>query len=179
MLNYIQIDLFKTPIGMKISSFRQFSRRHVGLVMLPAIICGAGIAVPIQLRAATAQTAADNRPLTIRSQRQEYDAKAQVATSIGNVQLSYPSRGIQATAAQAQYFSQENRIVLSGDVYILQQGGNSIRGEVVTYLINEGRFVAVPKRNQQVESIYIVRDTPASQLPTGAPATPNLNKKAN
>ncbi len=164
---------------MKISSFRQFSLRRLSLVVLPATIFSGAIAIPIQLQAATAQSSADNRPLTIRSQTQEYDAKTQVATSRGNVQLLYPSRGIQATAAQAQYFSLENRIVLSGDVYILQQGGNSIRGEVVTYLINEGRFVAVPKRNQQVESIYIVRDTPASQLPTSAPTTPPLNKKAN
>ncbi|CCH65772.1 hypothetical protein RINTHM_13120 [Richelia intracellularis HM01] len=65
--------------------------------------------------------------------------------------MLYPNLSIQATASQVQYFSKDNRIVLSGDVCILQDNSNSICGETVTYLINEGRFVALPKVNQQVE----------------------------
>ena len=97
--------------------------------------------------------------LTVRSDIQEADARTGIITARGNVQLNYPARGIQATAAQAQYFSRERRIVLSGDVFILQEG-NTIRGETVTYLIDEGRFIALPENQGQVESIYIV---PASQ----------------
>ncbi|HEY9806228.1 MAG TPA: hypothetical protein V6D04_06640, partial [Candidatus Obscuribacterales bacterium] len=60
----------------------------------------------------------------------------------------------------------ERRIVLSGNVYVLQQG-NSLRGENITYLIDEGRFVALPQTSKQVESIYIVAD-PAATPPTPA-----------
>jgi lipopolysaccharide export system protein LptA len=90
--------------------------------------------------------------------------------------MVYEARGIQATAAQAQYFSKERRIVLSGNVYILQKGGNSIRGETVTYLIDEGRFVATPKSGRQVESIYIVNDSQVNQATTPAPNTPPLQR---
>ncbi|WP_315784683.1 LptA/OstA family protein [Fischerella sp. JS2] len=150
--------------------------RRFGLAfMLPAALFGA-IAFPSQLQTATAQTSAGSRPLTIHSDVQEYDAKTQVATARGNVQMVYEARGIQATAAQAQYFSKERRIVLSGNVYILQKGGNSIRGETVTYLIDEGRFVATPKSGRQVESIYIVNDSQVNQATTPAPNTPPLQR---
>ncbi|ERT05932.1 ostA-like family protein [Lyngbya aestuarii BL J] len=99
--------------------------------------------------------------MTVRSDIQEADANTGIVTARGNVQINYPARNIQATAAQAQYFSREGRIVLSGDVYILQEG-SSIRGETVTYLIEEGRFVALPAGGQQVESIYIVPDDSSS-----------------
>ncbi len=97
--------------------------------------------------------------LTVRSDIQEADARTGIVTARGNVQINYPARQIQATAAQAQYFSRERRIILSGDVFILQDG-NTIRGETVTYLIDEGRFIALPQSQGQVESIYLV---PASQ----------------
>jgi lipopolysaccharide export system protein LptA len=103
--------------------------------------------------------------LTLRSDVQEANAKTGIVTARGNVQINYPARQIQATAAQALYYSRERRIELSGNVYILQQG-NSLRGERVTYLIDEGRFVAVPDTNRQVESIYLVPDTTA---PTPSP----------
>ncbi|MBW4494972.1 MAG: OstA family protein [Oscillatoria princeps RMCB-10] len=102
-----------------------------------------------------------DRSLTLRSDIQEADAKTGIVTARGNVQIDYPARQIQATAAQAQYFSRERRIVLSGDVYVLQQG-NSLRGETITYLIDEGRFIAVPKSSRQVESIYLVPEQNAS-----------------
>jgi lipopolysaccharide export system protein LptA len=153
--------------------------RHFGLAwVLPAALLGA-LTFPSQLQTATAQSAGGNRPLTIRSDIQEYDAKSQIITARGNVQMLYPARQIQATAAQAQYFSKERRIDFSGNVYILQQGGNSIRAEKVTYLIDEGRFVALPQGNRQVESIYMVEDAELSrQNTTPAPKTPNL-KPAN
>ncbi|MEM7554299.1 MAG: LptA/OstA family protein [Cyanobacteria bacterium P01_A01_bin.84] len=144
--------------------------------ILPVAVMGT-LASPSQLETAKAQAASGNRPLTIRSDVQEYDAKTQVITARGNVQLLYPSRQIKATAAQAQYFNNERRIVMSGDVYILQNGNNSIRGETVTYLIDEGKFVALPKSNRQVESIYIIDDAnPSAQRNAPAPKTPGFKR---
>ncbi len=149
--------------------------RRLGLVlMLPAALAGA-IAIPTQIQTAQAQTADDGRALTVRSDVQEANSKTGVVTARGNVQMYYPSRQIQATAAQAQYFSKERRIVLSGNVYVLQQG-NSLRGETITYLIDEGRFVALPQSNRQVESIYLVADPNSPTAPVAPPA-PAVNPK--
>ena len=159
----------------------QFHQRRLGLaLMLPVVLLGA-MTFPCQLQTASAQTpqtsAGQNRPLYIRGKQQEYNSKTQVATVRGDVELSYPGRGIQATAAQAQYFTRERQIILSGNVYVLQQGGNSIKADTVTYLIDEGRFVATPKSGRQVESIYIVNDNQVNNQGTGsAPATAPLKK---
>ena len=104
--------------------------------------------------------------LTLDADIQEANAKTGVVTARGNVRLNYPARQIEATAAQAQYFSQERRIVMTGNVLVLQSGTNSIRGEVVTYLIDEGRFVALPQASQQVRSVYTIVDSnPAPAAP--------------
>ncbi|MEA5578593.1 LptA/OstA family protein [Anabaena sp. UHCC 0451] len=145
-------------------------------LMLPVALLGAAT-LSHQLPTATAQSAGGNRPLTIRSDVQEYDAKSQVITARGNVQMLYPARQLQATSAQAQYFSKERRIDFSGNVYILQQGNNSIRAERVTYLIDEGRFIALPQSNRQVESVYMVDDTNVNgQTAKPAPKTPALKR---
>jgi len=116
-----------------------------------------------------------NRAITLRADIQEANARTGVLTARGNVQVLYPARNIQATAAQAQYFSRERRIVLSGNVYVLQEG-NSLRGETVTYLIDEGRFVALPQsQGEQVEAIYIVPEsTDNAGNPDPLPPTPDL-----
>ncbi|MBD1845164.1 ostA-like family protein [Cyanobacteria bacterium FACHB-63] len=118
--------------------------------------------------------AASSTPLTLRANTTEANAKTGVVVAKGNVQINYPARQIQATSAQAIYYSNERRIVLSGDVYVLQQG-NSLRGEVITYLVDEGRFVALPQPNKQVEAIYLIEApaTPAQPAPaTPAPFSP-------
>jgi lipopolysaccharide export system protein LptA len=155
---------------LPMSQFRRFGLA----LMLPVALLGT-FAFPTQLQTATAQTSKDNRPLTIRADVQEYDAKNQVITARGNVQMLYPARQLQATSAQAQYFSKERRIDFSGNVYILQQGGNSIRAEKVTYLIDEGRFVALPQSNRQVESIYMIEESDNAATPApSVPQTPLL-----
>lgn len=121
--------------------------------------------------AQTSQPLTPGRPLTLRSDVQEANAKTGVITARGNVQIFYPARQIQATAAQAQYFSRERRIILTGNVYVLQQG-NSLRGETITYLIDEGRFVALPQTPKQVEAIYLVQDSPTSSPSPGAAPAP-------
>ncbi|HEY9824420.1 MAG TPA: LptA/OstA family protein [Stenomitos sp.] len=104
---------------------------------------------------ATAQV--QRRSLTLRADTQQANAKTGVVTASGNVQLSYPARQIQATAEVAQYYSRERRIVLSGNVYVLQNG-NSLKANVITYLIDEGRFVAQPQDRQQVETTILIPD---------------------
>jgi lipopolysaccharide export system protein LptA len=151
------------PLNKLTSNLRQ----HLGLaLMLPAALVGA-IAFPLHLQDAQAQTG-DGRALSVRSDVQEANSQTGVVTARGNVQMDYPARQIQATAAQAQYFSRERRIVLTGNVYVLQEG-NSLRGETITYLIDEGRFVALPKSEQQVESIYLVPDPDAPAQPITPP----------
>ena len=133
-------------------------------------------------------------PMTVRSDIQEANSQTGVVTARGNVQVYYPAKKMQATAAQAQYFSRERRLVMNGNVYVLQEG-NSMRAETMTYLIDEGRFVANPQASQQVESIYLVKESEENNsshpnktnkpeslpfadealppLPTAPPLTPN------
>lgn len=152
----------------------EFWLRRLGISLtVPAALIISAIALFPQPQSAKAQNPGDGRALTVRADIQEANQQTGVVTARGNVQLFYPARQIQATAAQAQYFTKERRIVLTGNVYILQQG-NSIRGEQVIYLIDEGRFIAQPQPNRQVESIYIINDpNPSTQLPgTSAPRPP-------
>lgn len=147
--------------------------RHWAVSSLLAIAALGAIAVSASSQSAGA-TPNDSRALTLLADIQEANANTGVLTARGNVQILYPARQIQATAAQAQYFSRERRIVLTGNVYVLQQG-NSLRGETITYLIDEGRFVALPKPEKQVESIYIVPDLEGnSEPPAALPSTPEL-----
>jgi lipopolysaccharide export system protein LptA len=105
-----------------------------------------------------AQSAIPKQPLTVRSDVQEANSETGVITARGNVYINYPARDLQATSTQAQYFSRERRLVLTGNVYVLQQG-NTMRAETMTYLIDEGRFIATPETKQQVESVYLVDET--------------------
>jgi lipopolysaccharide export system protein LptA len=114
--------------------------------------------------------------LTIRADRQEANANSGVVTAIGNVRLDYPARQLQATANQAQYFSREQRIVLTGNVVVIERGVNRIAAETITYLVTNGTFVALPLTNQQVETIYFVPDRAADTPPTQG-ATPAAQVK--
>jgi lipopolysaccharide export system protein LptA len=129
--------------------FRALTQR---LVMFTSASC----LVILALGTATAQV--QRRALTLRADVQQANAKTGVITANGNVQLSYPARQIQATANVAQYYSRERRIVLSGNVYVLQ-AGSSLRAETITYLVDEGRFVALPQNKQQVEATILIPET--------------------
>jgi lipopolysaccharide export system protein LptA len=93
--------------------------------------------------------------ITLKSDVQESNSKTGVITARGNVQINYPARQIQATATQAQYYSRERRLILTGSVYVLQ-AGHSLRAEEMTYLVDEGRFIAKPESDRQVESTYLI-----------------------
>mgnify|MGYP006268048837 CR=1 FL=1 len=115
--------------------------------------------------------AQDGGTITLRSDVQEANSITGVVTARGNVQIDYPARQIYATAAQAQYFSNEQRIVLSGDVVILQEG-NRLEAETVTYLVDEGRFIALPNPSEQVEAVYLVPESETTPAPPPEPEEP-------
>lgn len=146
----------------------RFSPRSLPIILSTLV---ASVVATGNVTTAQAPTPGGAQPLTLRANSTEANAKTGVVVARGNVQINYPSRQIQATSAQAVYYSKERRIVLSGDVYVLQQG-NSLRGETITYLVDEGRFVALPQPNKQVEAIYLITDAPAAPA-APAPFTPN------
>jgi lipopolysaccharide export system protein LptA len=129
------------------------------------------IAISPQMTTVKAQPVSDGKALTVLSDVQEANSETGVITARGNVQIFYPARQIQATSAQAQYFSRERRLVLSGNVFVLQEG-NTIRAETVTYLVDESRFVAMPQSNRQVESIYLVQESQEEPASNPQPAPP-------
>lgn len=121
--------------------------------------------LPVLAMAGHTQT--PNTRLIIRAQKQEVNVRSGIITVSGNVKLDYAARQIQAVAREAQYFTKEKKIILNGNVTV-NQLGNIIKAETITYLIEEGQFTAVPKDNQQVESIYIVDDPEAQANPIAA-----------
>jgi len=99
--------------------------------------------------------------LTMESDQQSANNETGVITASGNVRLVHPDRGVVATGRQAQYFSREQRIVLSGDVDLIQDGGHSIRAEQVTVLLDQQRILATPSPGQQVISSWSLQDSEA------------------
>ena len=129
--------------------------------------------------AAAAQPPAPAQParvstglVTIESDQQRADQLTGVITATGNVRIVYPDERVVATARQAQYFSKENRVVLSGDVDIVQEGGNLIRAERVVYLVDGERLIAIPPMGQQVFSRVRIQQTPPLSPAASSPATP-------
>ena len=92
--------------------------------------------------------------VTIESDLQKADNSTGVVTATGNVRIVYPDQRVVATARQAQYFSREGRVVLSGDVDVIQDSGHSIRAERLVYLVERERIVAQPAPGQQVITFY-------------------------
>ena len=107
----------------------------------------------------------DDGLITIESDSQTADNVTGVVTAIGNVRIVYPSRGMVATSRQAQYFSREGRLVLSGDVDVVQEDGSTLRAERVTYNLEDERAVAVPSNGGQVRATMILRPDQPAQTP--------------
>ena len=127
------------------------SPRLISATIVSALII---VAMPVSLQA---QPSDKQGQITLKSDVQESNSQTGIITARGNVKINYPARQIQATAAQAQYYSREGRLVLTGDVYVIQ-AGNSMRAETMTYLLDEERFIATPKSDRQVESTYIITE---------------------
>lgn len=129
--------------------------------------------------------------VTIESDLQRADQATGVVTATGNVRIVYPDQRVVATSRQAQYFSKEGRVVLTGDVDIVQEGGNVLRAEKVVYLVESERLLAVPPDGQQVFSrmrINALQPEPAPQAqaapkadlkpPAASPPPSNLPPKS-
>ncbi|MGD1919557.1 MAG: LptA/OstA family protein [Pleurocapsa sp.] len=130
------------------------STRSLKIFTTAIVIALIVISTPLSLQA---QSPAKQGEITLKSDVQESNSQTGIITAKGNVKIDYPARQIQATAAQAQYYSRERRLVLTGDVYVIQEG-NSMRAETLTYLLDEERFIATPQSDRQVESTYIISD---------------------
>jgi lipopolysaccharide export system protein LptA len=127
----------------------------MGLVAALALVPG-----PVRAQSAPAgpQTPTVITPttglVTIESDRQMADNSTGIVTALGNVRIVYPDQRVVATARQAQYFSREGRVVLSGDVDVVQDDGHSLRAEQLVYLVGPERLEALPAAGQQVISRY-------------------------
>ncbi|MEL6471590.1 MAG: LptA/OstA family protein [Cyanobacteria bacterium J06623_4] len=126
-------------------------------LMLPLL---AAVIFPASVSDVAAQS--EGGAIQLKASRVEANSNTGVVTAIGNVRIDYPSRQIYATSAQAQYYSREQRIVLSGNVDVIQEG-NTLQAETVTYLIEEGRFVAMPGEGAQVEAVYLLPEEPVAE----------------
>jgi lipopolysaccharide export system protein LptA len=109
--------------------------------------------------------------VTIESDTQRADNSTGIVTATGNVRILYPDRRLAATARQAQYFTREGRIVLTGDVDVVQEGGNLLRAERVVYLVDTERVLAQPTDGKQVFSQLRIQQNPQNPQPVG-PAVP-------
>ncbi|MGF1569656.1 MAG: LptA/OstA family protein [Nodosilinea sp.] len=149
-----------------------FYRGRFGLAALLGVgIFGFGSVLlrPPLLPSAQAQAGG---AITLESDVQEANTVTGVITARGNVQIDYPAEQIYATSAQAEYYSNERRIVLSGNV-VIDQEGSTLEAEVVTYLIDEGQFVAVPNPEEQVRAVYLLPEAePESVQDSAAPGRP-------
>jgi lipopolysaccharide export system protein LptA len=121
-------------------------------------------------------TATQAGVVTIESDRQQADNATGIVTATGNVRIVYPDRKVVATSRQAQYFSREARVVLSGDVQVLQEGGNRLLAEQVVYDVSNERVDARPFPGAQVVSIIRMRRStsamPTNETPVPAPKLP-------
>ncbi|WP_315855487.1 LPS-assembly protein LptD [Synechococcus sp. Tobar12-5m-g] len=100
--------------------------------------------------------------VTIESDSQKADNATGIITAIGNVRILYPDRRLVATSRQAQYFTKEGRIVLTGEVDVVQEGGNLLRAERVVYLVDSERVLAEPASGQQVFSQLRLQESPVT-----------------
>ncbi len=153
----------------------RFARIFTRTVTPIAFLIGTAL-LPIAQQPARAQ----QQTMQLRANTTEANSLTGVVVARGNVLITYPARKIEATAAQAIYYSKENKIVLSGNVIVLQDGGgNSLKGEVITYLVQEGRFTAEPQEGRQVEATYTMTETPAAApAPASVPVNPTSAKPA-
>jgi lipopolysaccharide export system protein LptA len=133
----------------------------LGASLLPVAL------LPVALRA---QSTAPTGEVSIESDVQRADNVTGVITATGNVRIAYPERRVVATARQAQYFSREGRVVLSGDVDVVQADGPSIRAERIVYLVDQQRFVAEPPQGSQVLSRFPIAPLQGRQPQTQPPA---------
>jgi len=107
--------------------------------------------------------------VTIESDQQLADNRTGIVTASGNVRITDPQRGLIATARQAQYFSREARLVLSGDVQVIDAQGQRIRAERLVYRLDSERLQAEPSAGRQVVSRLRLQSSPGQAGRPGQP----------
>ena len=147
--------LFAVVPGLKLLLMR---------LWLPLLLVVSPAALHAQIDEAPTETAQAGL-LTIESDQQSANSGTGVITASGNVRLVHADRGLVATGRQAQYFSREQRIVLSGDVDVVQTDGHTLRADQVTVLLDEQRTLATTGAGDQVISSWTLQDPGASVTP--------------
>lgn len=128
-----------------------------------------GRAVDGPSQSATPPLPQGNSLVTIESDIQQADNQTGIVTATGNVRITYPEKGMVATSKQAQYFSKEGRLVLTGDVDVIDSGGQRIQAERLVYQLDQERLLAQPANGKQVMSKLKLNPP----RPQGATATPS------
>ncbi len=146
---------------------RQSPRPLASLGLLALIACSSLRATAVDAQSAATAPPPSAGVVSIESDLQRADNITGVITATGNVRIVYPDRQVVATARQAQYFSLEGRVVLSGDVDVIQLDGPSIQADRITYLVEQERVIAEPADGAQVISRF-----PVEPLRSEAPTAP-------
>ena len=130
--------------------------RSLLFVLAAGLAAAALLALPSRPVAAQSPTAkaTPTGMVTIESDIQQADNQNGIVTATGNVRIVYADRGMTATSRQAQYFSNEGRLVLTGDVDVIDTDGQRLRAERLVYLLDSERMVAEPPAGQQVFSKF-------------------------
>ncbi len=103
--------------------------------------------------------------ISIESEKQTNDPVKGVFTAIGNVRIVYPTKGIVATSRKAEYFKNEGMVVLTGNVDLVLEGGDSLKGERIIYMLEEDHFMADSKPGSQVfTKVLLERPEPDTRL---------------
>ncbi|WP_254216969.1 LptA/OstA family protein [Synechococcus sp. CCY 9618] len=107
--------------------------------------------------------------VTIESDLQQADNQNGIVTATGNVRIVYPDRGMTATSRQAQYFSREGRLVLTGDVDVIDEDGQRLRAEKLVYQLDSERMLAEPPAGKQVISKFRLQQQGSAPPAAGKP----------
>ncbi|WP_320667606.1 hypothetical protein [Prochlorococcus sp. MIT 1307] len=92
----------------------------------------------------------EEEEIMIESDRQSSDSMGAVFSAYGNVKITYLKRGIVASSRQAQYLKDEGIVILTGDVKLIREGGDSLYGQRVVYFLEDDRLVADSRTGSQV-----------------------------
>lgn len=140
------------------------THRPLLLALAAGMLAVAGLVLPsrpVGAQAPVLEAAPPSRPrpipngmVTIESDRQQADNQNGIVTATGNVRIVYADRGMTATSRQAQYFSREGRLVLTGDVDVIDADGQRLRAEKLVYLLDSERMLAEPPAGKQVFSRF-------------------------
>ncbi|MDM7952110.1 MAG: LPS export ABC transporter periplasmic protein LptC [Cyanobium sp. CZS 25K] len=155
-------------------------RRPLLFTLATGLVAAALLALPSRPVAAQAPAAQAPAPraktpatgmVTIESDVQQADNQNGIVTATGNVRIVYADRGMTATSRQAQYFSNEGRLVLTGDVDVIDTDGQRLRAERLVYQLDSERMVAEPPAGKQVFSRFRLQQQGSGNPGASKPAT--------